>query len=133
MSSLLYSVRRLSRRYWAAEPFFSHMLISLRICISCSSVMSSSAWIAFDRNSRYMHSWKAILEFSKSTYLAISKALDNLSAKGMQKLIIDLRNNPGGDVDSALAIADLFISNSDLMYLTYKDTSKNAKFSASNT
>ena len=74
-----------------------------------------------------------ILEFSKSTYLAISKALDNLSAKGMQKLIIDLRNNPGGDVDSALAIADLFISNSDLMYLTYKDTSKNAKFSASNT
>jgi carboxyl-terminal processing protease len=74
-----------------------------------------------------------ILEFSKSTYLSISKALDNLSAKGMQKLIIDLRNNPGGDVDSALAIADLFVSNSDLMYLTYKDHSKNGKFSASST
>ena len=74
-----------------------------------------------------------ILEFSNNTYRSVSKALDNLTAKGMEKLVIDLRNNPGGDVDSALAISDLFISNSDLMYITYKDPSKNARFTATNT
>lgn len=71
-----------------------------------------------------------ILEFSRGTYRSISDALDKLSAKGMQKLIIDLRNNPGGDVDSALAIADLFVSNTDLLFLSYKDPSKNIRYSA---
>ena len=71
-----------------------------------------------------------ILEFSRGTYRSISDALDKLSAKGMQKLIIDLRNNPGGDVDSALAIVDLFVSNTDLLYLSYKDPSKNIRYSA---
>lgn len=71
-----------------------------------------------------------ILEFSRGTYRSISDALDKLSAKGMQKLIIDLRNNPGGDVDSALAIVDLFVSNTDLLYLSYKDPSKNIRYTA---
>ena len=71
-----------------------------------------------------------ILEFSNNTYRSISRALDDLSSKGMEKLIIDLRENPGGDVDAALAIADLFISNSDLMYITYKDPSRNMKYTA---
>jgi carboxyl-terminal processing protease len=48
----------------------------------------------------------------------------------MKKLIIDLRNNPGGDVDATLAIADLFIRNSDLLYITYKDPSKNVVYVA---
>lgn len=71
-----------------------------------------------------------ILEFSRGTYRAISDALDKLSAKGMQKLIIDVRNNPGGDVDSALAIVDLFVSGTDLLYLSYKDPSKDIRYVA---
>ena len=71
-----------------------------------------------------------ILEFSRGTYRSISDALDKLSAKGMQKLILDIRSNPGGDVDSALAIADLFVSGTDLLYLSYKDPSKNIKYTA---
>ncbi len=74
-----------------------------------------------------------ILEFSSNTYVSISEALDDLAAKGMQKLIIDLRDNPGGDVDATLAIADLFISDSDLLNVTYKDPSKNVKYTATNT
>ena len=71
-----------------------------------------------------------ILEFSTNTYLSISNALDDLASKGMKKLIIDLRDNPGGDVDATLAIADLFIRDSDLLYITYKDPSKNVKYTA---
>ena len=73
-----------------------------------------------------------ILEFSSSTYKAIEEALDALSKEGMEKLIIDLRDNPGGDVDVTLAIADLFISNSRLLSISYKDTSKNVTYVANN-
>ena len=73
-----------------------------------------------------------ILEFSTSTYNAISDALKDLSSHGMQKLIIDLRDNPGGDVDVTLGIADMFISNSQLLSISYKDTSRNVTYVANN-
>ena len=73
-----------------------------------------------------------ILEFSQSTYKAIAEALDTLGKAGMEKLIIDLRDNPGGDVDVTLAIADLFISDSKLLSISYKDTSKNVTYVANN-
>ena len=73
-----------------------------------------------------------ILEFSTSTYNAISDALKDLSSQGMQKLIIDLRDNPGGDVDVTLGIADMFISNSQLLSISYKDTSRNVTYVANN-
>lgn len=73
-----------------------------------------------------------ILEFSQSTYKAISEALSSLGEAGMEKLIIDLRDNPGGDVDVTLAIADLFISDSKLLSISYKDTSKNITYVANN-
>ncbi|MBR6085117.1 MAG: S41 family peptidase [Spirochaetales bacterium] len=73
-----------------------------------------------------------ILEFSQSTYRAITEAIDSLGKAGMEKLIIDLRDNPGGDVDVTLAIADLFISDSKLLSISYKDTSKNVTYVANN-
>lgn len=73
-----------------------------------------------------------ILEFSQSTYKAITEALTTLGNEGMEKLIIDLRDNPGGDVDVTLAIADLFISDSKLLSISYKDTSKNITYVANN-
>ena len=73
-----------------------------------------------------------ILEFSQSTYKAITEAIDSLGKAGMEKLIIDLRDNPGGDVDVTLAIADLFISDSKLLSISYKDTSKNVTYVANN-
>ncbi len=71
-----------------------------------------------------------ILEFSSSTYTAIYSALEDLASQGMAKLIIDLRDNPGGDVDATLAIADLFISDSTLLSISYKDSSKDVTYVA---
>lgn len=39
----------------------------------------------------------------------MQEALDSLKARGMKALILDLRNNPGGVLDGAVAIADLFV------------------------
>ncbi|MCF0261344.1 MAG: S41 family peptidase [Sphaerochaetaceae bacterium] len=71
-----------------------------------------------------------ILEFSTGTYSSISNALADLAKMGMKKLILDLRDNPGGDVDVTLAIADMFISGSELLKITYKDHSKDIIYKA---
>lgn len=49
------------------------------------------------------------------------KAVDDLEAQGAKGLIIDLRDNPGGWVDAAQGIADLFVDRGNLCYLEYKD------------
>lgn len=52
-----------------------------------------------------------------------AEQLEQLQKKGMKSLILDLRNNPGGYVDSAMHIAEHFIQNSILMY-TKDNTNK---------
>ncbi|MCF0228962.1 MAG: S41 family peptidase [Parasporobacterium sp.] len=47
-----------------------------------------------------------IAEFNVSTVSQFEEALDRLAEEGMQKLIIDLRDNPGGDYDSVVAMCD---------------------------
>lgn len=47
--------------------------------------------------------------FSLETKNEFSKALKELKKKGMGKLVLDLRDNPGGIIESAVDIADLFI------------------------
>ena len=71
-----------------------------------------------------------ILEFSSNTTQSIGEALTELSKKNMQKLIIDLRDNPGGDVDATLEIANMFIKGSKLLSVSYKDVSRNVTYVA---
>lgn len=71
-----------------------------------------------------------ILEFSSNTYNSIAQALADLSSQGMEKLIIDLRDNPGGDVDVSLGIADMFVSGSTLLSISYKDHSRDVTYVA---
>ena len=71
-----------------------------------------------------------ILVFSSNTYNSIAQALADLSSQGMEKLIIDLRDNPGGDVDVSLGIADMFVSGSTLLSISYKDHSRDVTYVA---
>ncbi len=52
-----------------------------------------------------------VTRFSANTYDELIKALAELRAKGMRKIILDLRNNPGGYLDQAVKISSLFIEN----------------------
>ena len=65
-----------------------------------------------------------ILRFYAGTYLQVKNALTDLIKQGMKKLVIDLRDCPGGDVDSTLSIADMFISSQKLLTINYKDQTK---------
>jgi carboxyl-terminal processing protease len=50
-----------------------------------------------------------LLQFKETSPRELSTALDALEDQGMQALIFDLRNNPGGLVDAAVAIAGEFL------------------------
>ena len=50
-----------------------------------------------------------ITQFNKPTADELSKKLDELEAKGMQALIVDLRYNPGGLLNSAVDVCGQFL------------------------
>jgi carboxyl-terminal processing protease len=52
----------------------------------------------------------SISRFSETTYDELNDALDDLNSSGMKKLILDLRGNPGGYLNQAVKIADLFLN-----------------------
>jgi len=50
-----------------------------------------------------------IEEFGENTSDELERALENLEHQGMQSLVIDLRNNPGGLLDAAVDVAGKFL------------------------
>ena len=70
--------------------------------------------------------------FSRPLTSEIEKALVDMESKGMQKLIIDVRDNTGGYLDSAETTASLFLEKGKLIYSLqdkngkedYKDTTE---------
>jgi len=56
-----------------------------------------------------------INQFSIPTHKEFQMAAEKLLSKGMQSLILDLRGNPGGVMDAAVAIADEFLPKGDVI------------------
>ncbi len=56
--------------------------------------------------------------FSETTYKEFEKALDKLKNKGIKKLVLDLRNNPGGYISTAERIIDEFLEDDKLVLIT---------------
>jgi len=57
-------------------------------------------------------------KFSRTAYEEFMQAIEKLNAKGMKKLIFDLRGNGGGILDEAVDIADEFLDSSRLVVYT---------------
>jgi len=47
--------------------------------------------------------------FNRDTAKGLKEKLESLHAKGMTSLVLDLRNNPGGLLDQAIRVADVFL------------------------
>ena len=62
-----------------------------------------------------------LYEFAGDCATRFQEAVDDLVAKGAKGIIIDLRDNPGGWVNDAEAIGDVFLDRGTLCYLEYKD------------
>jgi len=59
-----------------------------------------------------------ITDFSDHTGEQFDAALDTLLKKGIDGLVIDLRNNPGGLLDAAVEVAEPFFKKGDLIVYT---------------
>lgn len=57
-------------------------------------------------------------KFSRTTYGEFMEAMEGLKKSGLQKLILDLRNNGGGFVDQAVNIADEFLDGTKMIVYT---------------
>ncbi len=58
-----------------------------------------------DKNIGYLR----IIQFTPNTPDKVKEALDNFNKKRIKSLVIDLRSNPGGVLDAAVDIADMFL------------------------
>jgi len=59
-----------------------------------------------------------IRSFSKNTSSDLDKALSYLQNKNITKLILDVRNNPGGLLNQAVEVSDRFLGNENLIVYT---------------
>ena len=57
-------------------------------------------------------------DFSETTDEDLSQALRALAAQGMRKLVLDLRNNPGGPLDQAIKVTNRFLPRGQLIVFT---------------
>jgi carboxyl-terminal processing protease len=59
-----------------------------------------------------------LTEFSEHTAEQFNQALNNLLRQGMDSLVLDLRNNPGGLLDSAVEVVEPFFRKGELIVYT---------------
>jgi carboxyl-terminal processing protease len=57
-------------------------------------------------------------DFSETTNTELGQALEALQAKGMERLVLDLRDNPGGPLDQAIAVSNRFLERGDMIVST---------------
>lgn len=68
-------------------------------------IKSVPYWFMLDRETGYIR----MIRFSATSDQEIEQALTELEAAGMRQLLLDLRGNPGGYLEQAVAVADKFI------------------------
>lgn len=86
-------------RYGEAQP------LKFEITRDVIPIVSVMAHFMVDPTTGYVD----IGRFAGTTYEELMEAMGDLRSKGMQRLILDLRGNPGGYLEQAYRIADEFI------------------------
>ena len=71
-----------------------------------------------------------LIQFTPDTATRLQDALDSFEKNGYKGLIIDLRDNPGGLITSAVDVADKFIDNGPIVSTKSRLLFENTQFSA---
>ena len=86
-------------------------------------VTSPVKWKMYDEGIGYIR----LSMFDRIVNVHFADALEELQEGGMQKLIIDLRGNPGGDYDVVCDIADMLLPKCTIVYTEDKSGKKEYK------
>lgn len=73
-------------------------------------------WQMLEKNTGYI----LVTGFEVVTINSFKEAMEDLKSQGMERLIVDLRDNPGGSVDTAKEIGEYLIPKGILTYLQDK-------------
>ncbi len=65
-----------------------------------------------------------ITEFDTVTYEQFRAGLESLEKEGMEGLLVDLRDNPGGNLDTVCQILDLMLPEGTIVYTEDKDQNR---------
>lgn len=71
----------------------------------------------------------AVSGFEKVTYHQFEAAIEELKTQGMSGLIVDLRNNPGGNLSTVCEMADLILPKGIIVYTEDKNGKKQMEMS----
>ena len=89
-------------------------LIDLEVVRDEIHIPTVRAGFMLDQSTGYL----LLSDFGENTDQELGRALRDLTAKGMRRLVFDLRNNPGGALDQAIRVANRFLPRGDLIVYT---------------
>jgi carboxyl-terminal processing protease len=68
-----------------------------------------------------------IKDFTSTTVRELDEAVEKLAEQGMQRLVLDLRQNPGGLLDAAVGVSDHFLEKGQMIVYTKGRTADSAQ------
>jgi carboxyl-terminal processing protease len=89
-------------------------LIPLQVMRDEIHIPTVPAYFMVDSSTGYIR----LQDFAENSNDEMGRALKDLSAKGMRKLVLDLRGNPGGPLDQAIKISNRFLPRGDMIVYT---------------
>ena len=89
-------------------------LIDLEVTRDEVNIVSVRGAFMVDKETGYLK----LAEFTETSNTEVGVGLEQLIAKGMKRLVLDLRDNPGGALDQAIAISNRFLPRGDMIVYT---------------
>jgi carboxyl-terminal processing protease len=89
-------------------------LLEMRVMRDQVSIPSLSASFMIDSTTGYV----GITDFAEHTDEDLEDALEAMMKKGMKRLVLDLRGNPGGQLDQAIRITNRFVPKGSMVVYT---------------
>jgi carboxyl-terminal processing protease len=89
-------------------------LMTLEVLRDEITIPSIPAEFMVDKDTGYIR----LQDFAENTDRDLGRALSDLTDKGMKRLVLDLRGNPGGPLDQAIRVANRFLPKGDMIVYT---------------
>jgi carboxyl-terminal processing protease len=89
-------------------------LIDLQVMRDEVHIVSVRGVFMIDNETGYIK----LAEFTETSNDEMEAALETLGTKGMKRLVLDLRDNPGGALDQAIAISNRFLPRGEMIVYT---------------